>query len=195
MSGQFDGAGTKLLLVSALRPHKGHLRALRILEEYRRLYDPKARLIFAGTSDGRLPEFERGLHEAAESLGPDVVFAENITAGQMHELYVRADVLLCVSAHEGFGIPLVEAMFFGLPVVAWGQTAVPETLGEAGIILTEFNETAFATAIHDLLRDPAERQSIADAGRIRYRRLFATQVLERQVISVLGQTLGEAGLT
>jgi hypothetical protein len=88
VSGQFAGAGTKLLFVSALWPHKGHARALRVLPEYRRLYDPTARMIMAGTSSGRVPEFERELHRTVEILNfaGAAIFARNITVGQMHEL-------------------------------------------------------------------------------------------------------------
>jgi glycosyltransferase involved in cell wall biosynthesis len=81
----------------------------------------------------------------------------------MHELYANADVLLCVSAHEGFGIPAVEAMYFGLPIVAWGQATVPETLGEAGIVCSRIQRKGRPSATRPLplskRKKPAEIQS------------------------------------
>ncbi len=192
---RLDGAGGKLLCVSAIKPHKGHLRALRILLEYCRLYDPRARLVIAGTTDEWLSAYVQALHDEAARLGlaDNVIFAENISQAQLHGLYLSADVFLCVSEHEGFGVPLVEAMYFGVPVVAWGRTAVPETLGDAGIVLWEYDDTAFATAIRDIVQDRERASVIVEAGHRRYERCFQPRVVERRLIAILEEVLAGCG--
>jgi glycosyltransferase involved in cell wall biosynthesis len=86
---------------------------------------------------------------------PGLVSDEQLTAW-----YRVADAFVSASEHEGFGIPLAEAMAFGLPVIAAAHAAVPETLGESGVLLSAWDETSAAEAIARVLDRPAERDAI-----------------------------------
>jgi glycosyltransferase involved in cell wall biosynthesis len=84
-------------------------------------------------------------------------------------------------------------MYFGVPVVAWGRTAVPETLGDAGIVLWEYDDTAFATAIRDIVQDRERAGVIVEAGHRRYERCFQPRVVERRLIAILEEVLAGCG--
>ena len=78
-----------------------------------------------------------------------VYFTGQISAEARDALYLRADVYLSMSAHEGFCAPLIEALAHGVPVVARGAGAVPETLGGAGLVLDGADPPLVAEALHD----------------------------------------------
>jgi L-malate glycosyltransferase len=71
---------------------------------------------------------------------------------------------VCASDHEGFCVPLTEAMGHGVPIVAYGVTAVPETVGGAGLLLSDKSPLHFAAAVGRVLSDDALRQQLTAAG-------------------------------
>jgi L-malate glycosyltransferase len=81
--------------------------------------------------------------------------------------YRTADVFVCASEHEGFCVPVVEAMQFGLPVVAFAATAVVETAAEAALLIDDKSPLALAAAVHRVLSDPSLATVLTDAGSAR----------------------------
>ena len=81
--------------------------------------------------------------------------------------YRTADVLLCLSEHEGFNVPVIEAMHFDVPVVAYAAAAVPGTVGDGGLLLTDKDPVIVATAVERLRSDASLRQELVAAGRKR----------------------------
>ena len=84
---------------------------------------------------------------------------------ELGELYRQADVLVSASVHEGFCVPIVEAMHHGVPVVALAAAAVPETLGGAGLLIQSADAGTVAAAVHSVLGDAALRDRLVCAGR------------------------------
>ena len=103
-------------------------------------------------------------------LGGRVLFRPFASGSDLRSLYSLADLFLFPSLYEGFGIPPLEAMACGTPVVASSRTSVPEVVGDAGILLDPESETPWVETIARLLADPAERGRLAAAGRDRARR-------------------------
>jgi glycosyltransferase involved in cell wall biosynthesis len=113
------------------------------------------------------PLFEPELHQAmavAEHRIDLVGFVDDLPA-----LYRGASVYLSTSRYEGFGLPLVEAMASGLPVVTYDNSALPEVVGDAGIVVPDGDVGAMADAVADLLRSPARMRELSEAGRERAR--------------------------
>ncbi|MGH9285371.1 MAG: glycosyltransferase, partial [Acidimicrobiales bacterium] len=81
--------------------------------------------------------------------------------------YRAADVFVCLSEHEGFCVPLLEAWYHKVPIVAFAATAVPETLGPAGLLLADKAPAVVATAVHRVLSDPGLRTRLVEAGTAR----------------------------
>jgi glycosyltransferase involved in cell wall biosynthesis len=142
-----------ILFVGRLVPHKRQDLVIRAFAEYRRSFAPDARLTLAGMPLS--PEYGAVLGRLAEELAPGAVaFESGISAARLAELYRSAHVFLCLSEHEGFCIPVLEALQFGVPVVARAAGAVPEVLGDAGMLLTEDDGLAVvAELLHLVVTD------------------------------------------
>jgi glycosyltransferase involved in cell wall biosynthesis len=122
-----------IVFVGRLTPHKRQDLVIRAFASYRR-QAPDARLVLVGVAIS--PGFEAGLRQLAEELAPGAVtFESGIPSSRLWEHYRAAHVFLCLSEHEGFCIPLLEAFHFGLPVIARDAGAVSEVLGDAGILV------------------------------------------------------------
>jgi glycosyltransferase involved in cell wall biosynthesis len=99
--------------------------------------------------------------------------------------YREADTFVSLSEHEGFGVPLLEAMKFDLPVVAYDAAAIGETVGDAGVLLHERDLAQAAEAAALVSEDTALRAKLAAAGRKRVAD-FDTEKIAQQTREVLG---------
>lgn len=124
-----------VLFVGRLAPHKRQDLIIRAFARYRR-ERPDARLVLVGVPMTRA--YGEQLRRLADELAPGAVsFEVEVSTGRLSELYGRADVFLCLSEHEGFCIPLLEAFHFGVPVIARAQGAIGEVAADAGVLLSE----------------------------------------------------------
>ncbi len=170
--------GTRWLFVSRLAPNKCQHDVVAAFAVYRKLFDPRAHLTLVGgvTAPRYLTAIRRlaGELDLGDSLElPDT--PDTLDFPALLAEFAAADVFVCLSEHEGFGVPLIEAMELGVPVVAFAAAAVPETVGDAGLLLTDKDPLAVAMAVNGLVGDEAARSGAVEAGRAR----AATFALER----------------
>ncbi len=128
---------------------------------------PEAELrIVGGSTSARYDATLTGLVEA---LGLDdiVTFTGWIDHRQLEREYLQASVFCTLSDHEGFGVPIVEAMTHGLPVVAFESTAIGETVGNSGLLLNSKSPQLVATALERVLTDERLADKLSENG---YRR-------------------------
>jgi glycosyltransferase involved in cell wall biosynthesis len=156
--------GAGWLFVGRLSPNKCHQDLIKAFAVHRQVFDPKARLRLVGGSSSRI--YEKALRKLAEGIGVDgaVDFVGEASDAVVGAHFRAADVYVSVSEHEGFGVPLLEAMHHRLPVVAFGAAAVPETIGGAGLCLESKAPTTVATAVHRVLTDEPLRAALVAAG-------------------------------
>ncbi len=153
--------GADLLFVGKVSPHKAPHDLVKMLSVLRRLYDPLARLHLVGSPIGdRYAEALRGFVSGL-GLEDAVTVTGSVDAATLEAYYRAADVFVCASEHEGFCVPLIEAMGRGVPVVAYGVTAVPETVDDAGIVLDRKDPLLFAAAVARVLEDEELRSRLA----------------------------------
>ena len=164
---QPSDAGTTWLYVSRVSPNKAHHDLLKAFAVYRRVYDDRATLRLIGGSSSHA--YSTALRELATALriGDAIEWLPDASDAAKHAAFGEADVFVALSDHEGFGIPLLEAMHHRVPVIAFGSTAVPETLGDGGICLPSKEPTTVAAAVHRVVSDPTLRAALADAGSTR----------------------------
>jgi glycosyltransferase involved in cell wall biosynthesis len=156
--------GADLLFVGKVSPHKGQDDLVKALAAYRRAYDPQARLHIVGGAISE--EYQTAVERFAAELGlaDAVEIAGSITHEELIAYYAGCDVFLCLTNHEGFCVPLLEAMYHRLPIVTWACTAVPETVGDAGLVLADKQPARVAAAIDRVVRDGHLRDELARAA-------------------------------
>ena len=125
-------------------------------------------------------------------LEDKIQFVSGISTEQMVKFYAEASVAVVPSVYEGFGLPAGEAMACGVPVVSTDGGALPEVVGDAGVIVPAKNVDAMASAIDELLRDPARRIALGQAGRQRILEKFCWQVCAREMSEYYREVLGNA---
>jgi len=181
--------GADILFVGRVVPSKAQHELVKALWVYRRLYDPEARLhLVGGTSSFAYLKALRGfVHELG--LAGAVRIAGEVSDSALAAYFAAADVYLSLSAHEGFGVPLVEAMAAGVPVVARSVGAIRETVGDAALLLAGSDPLYTAAALHRVCTDGALRQRLVDAGRRRVPQL-SLDVVAGQVVAAVATVAG-----
>ena len=151
---KYRGDGwTNLLFVGRIAPNKCQQDVIRAFYVYQKRYNPKSRLFLVGNGTGE--KYQQQLADYAQQLGiaDKVIFPGHIKFNAILAYYHLADVFVCMSEHEGFCVPIVEAMHFRKPIVAYASTAIPETLGKGGLLLDSKDPELAAGAINRVLED------------------------------------------
>jgi glycosyltransferase involved in cell wall biosynthesis len=165
MNGRVVPAPT-VLFVGRLVPHKRQDLAIRAFARFRSV-SPGARLVLVGTPLS--PDYARALVSLAGALAPGAVtFSAGLSPAQLWDHYRSAGVFLCLSEHEGFCIPLLEAFHFGVPVIARDAGAVSEVVGDAAVLVDSSDDIAtVAELLPIVLGDPELRDELARRGQRR----------------------------
>jgi glycosyltransferase involved in cell wall biosynthesis len=176
--------GAALLFVGRIVPSKAQHELVQALWVFRQSYDPAARLhLVGGTSSF---EYLKALREYIDDLGLSgaVRIVGQVSDAALAAYFEAADLYLSLSVHEGFGVPLVEAMTAGVPVVARRAGAIAETAADGALLLESTDHAYVAAAVHRVLGDGALRQHLVEAGRARVAALGADSVGDRLVEAV-----------
>lgn len=180
--------GVHILHVGRLAPNKCIEDIIRTFWFFHRFVEPRSRLWLVGIDiDTELYSFalKRLTHEL--EIDGAVRFVGHLGDGGVKALYEAASVYLCMSEHEGFCLPLVEAMHFGLPVVAFASSAVPDTLGGAGVLCREKRHAEIAEVIGEVARNAELRDRLIAAGRARVAAL-GFEIFSERVARLFGET-------
>ncbi len=158
-----------LLFVGRVSPNKAQHDLILALAAYREMYGIPARLsIVGGAASGayylalRRLVTKLGLNDAVDMPG-------SVSAEELSAYYAGSDIFVCASEHEGFCVPLLEAMYHSLPIIAFESTAVPETLAGSGLLIRDKRPISFAAAIHQVATNPALGMALAKRGESRLR--------------------------
>jgi glycosyltransferase involved in cell wall biosynthesis len=172
-----------VLYVGINKPHKN---LVRLVQAWARMPDTvrgDTRLVLAGREDPRYPQTRQaiaqlGLQDSVTILGP-------VPDSDMAALYSGAVAFVFPSLYEGFGLPVLEAMACGTPVVASNRSSLPEVVGQAGLLIDPFDMDALAAALSRLLLDAELRRELSAQGLIRARH-FSWEHAARETLAVYG---------
>jgi glycosyltransferase involved in cell wall biosynthesis len=173
------GPGPVLLTVAQQLPHKRIERVLAAVAVLQQQFRADAHLALVGVE--RFPAYSAALASFADSVGArNVHFLGRVDDAELSALYLRSDAMVTMSDHEGFCVPVIEAMAAGLPVVASDRAALPETVGDAGLVVDEPDDPVLVAAVLDrLLADEGLCRTLSGRGVSRARRYDATASLVR----------------
>jgi L-malate glycosyltransferase len=160
LSADFDDAWTNVLFVGRVIPNKRFDALIRSFHAYRTRFNPRSRLLLVGSTAG-FEEYRTQLLALAARLGtPDVHLLGHVTNEQLAAFYEVADVFLSASEHEGFCVPIVEAFYVGVPVLAYAATAVPGTMDGGGILYKTQDPLEVAALIDAVASDADLRDAV-----------------------------------
>lgn len=173
------GAPPTILFVGRLTPHKRQDDLLRAFALYRAEHAPDARLVLVG--EPLSPRYRAALAGLAERLAPGAVeIASGLSPEELWERYRSAHAFLCLSEHEGFCVPLLEAFHFGVPVVARPAGGIPEVAGDAALLVSEGEDLAVvAELVHLAVGDAPLRGELRRRGEGRLAAFAYDRVAER----------------
>ncbi len=160
---RFDDGITNVMFVGRVIPNKKFEDVIRAFHVYRTRFNPRSRLLLVGSYSG----FERYLAMLHALVGrlatPDVHFLGHVSNEELSALYDVADIFLCASEHEGFCVPLMEAFFKRVPVVAFAATAVPATMDGGGVLYDTKDPHEIARLIGAIVDDPRIEEAVLES--------------------------------
>ncbi|WP_406239957.1 glycosyltransferase (plasmid) [Acetobacter orientalis] len=136
-----------LLFVSRVVAHKGHLNAIAVADRTQEITGRRVRLNIVGKGLDEPSAFSMRLRQAIKLAKAEIVVHGLVSDDALVHLYQTSDVFICLSEHEGFGLPVFEAMRYRLPVVAWATTAFRELLVDHPFAFPNFDLDLFAASI------------------------------------------------
>src|SRR6185436_14518363 len=162
VAGDFDDDWTNILFVGRVIPNKKIDDLIRFFHAYHTVFNPRSRLLIVGAQSG-FDRYLASLHQLAASLGTDnVEFIGHVSDEELLAFYEVADLFLCASEHEGFCVPLVEAFYMEVPVLAYAATAVPATMDGAGVLFDTKEPLEVARLMDAIVADRDLQQRIVD---------------------------------
>jgi glycosyltransferase involved in cell wall biosynthesis len=173
-----------ILFVGTIEPRKN---VVRLIEAYSRLRDGQVKLVIGGDR-GWLYEEVFARVEELELTG-DVLFPGYIPPDELPLWYNAAELFVYPSLYEGFGLPPLEAMACGTPVITSTVSSLPEVVGEAGLTVDPMDSKGLAEAMNQVLGDGALRQSMRERGLARAG-CFSWARAARETVGVYQRALG-----
>jgi glycosyltransferase involved in cell wall biosynthesis len=159
----WDDDHVNILFVGRITPNKRPDHLIRHVHTYRRMFGRPVRLLLAG-SHTHFENYRDEVQAFAARLGAtDIEMLGQVTNEELTALYDVADVFLCASEHEGFCVPLLEAFYKRVPVIALAATAVPATMDGGGVLYERDDSTVVAGLIEAVVSDEALEDRILAA--------------------------------
>ncbi len=156
----FDDGWTNIVFVGRMAPNKKIEDVIRFFHVYQTHFNSRSRLLLVGSHEG-LDRYVFALTELLERLGQKhVEFLGRVSNSELVACYESADLFLCASEHEGFCVPIVEAFYKEVPVMAYAAAAVPSTMDGAGMLYHAKDPMLIAALMNDVLSDGSRQEDI-----------------------------------
>lgn len=186
----YGDSKTNICMVGRVAPNKGHPALIAAFAAYHHEYNSESRLIIIGKEETRLRQYSPLLREMAHRLKikDAVVFAGEVSEAALKAYYQTAHAFMITSEHEGFCVPLIEAMAMGVPVIAYASSAITETVADAGIVWEERNPYLLAESLDRLIKKSLSAH-LCVKGQRRYQEKFTNQKIEESFLNAMSGVL------
>jgi len=180
-----------ILMVGRLAPNKAHPALIEAFASYHHDYNPNSRLFIVGKEERRLSTYNNLLREMAIllKLRNAVVFGGEVSDSELKAYYSLSDVFMITSEHEGFCVPLVEAMSMKIPIVAYSSSAITSTVEGAGLVWNERNPYLLAESINSIINGDGVGKSLGEMGLQRYLLNFTNETIKSSFLHAISRVL------
>jgi glycosyltransferase involved in cell wall biosynthesis len=159
---KYNDEFVNILVVGRISPNKKVEDAIKCFFYYNKYINNRSRLFLVGSHSG-MDKYYAYLKDLVLKLNLDNVhFTGHINLDELVSYYKIGNIFLTMSEHEGFCVPLLESMYFRIPIIAYNSTAIPHTLGGSGILFNEKNYVEIAEMINLLVEDKTLKKKIID---------------------------------
>lgn len=176
-----------VLFLGNLEPRKNLQTLLRAYQSLPGNLRERYPMVIAGASGWHTQELKKALHLIQDREKP--ILTGYVPQQLLPDLYRGASLFVYPSFYEGFGLPVLEAMACGIPVVASNTSSLPEVVGETGILINPYDADELRDAIGKVLEDPGQRKEMSERG-LERAKLFSWDKCARETLSVYQEVLG-----
>ncbi|MFU0800670.1 MAG: glycosyltransferase family 4 protein [Xylanivirga thermophila] len=186
---KYTDGNVNILFVGRIAPNKRQEDIIKTFYYYKKYINPGARLFLVGSYEG-MERYYNALLDLVNALDiEDVYFTGKVPFSHILAYYRVANVFLCMSEHEGFCVPLIESMYFNVPIIAYNAAAIPYTLDGAGILINKKDYIMTAELINRLVNDKTLKDRLVHNGRRRLEYFSydnISDMFKRHIQSILG---------
>jgi glycosyltransferase involved in cell wall biosynthesis len=175
---KYDDDYVNIIFTGRIIPQKRQDDLIKIFYYYQKI-NPKSRLILIGNADNFKRYYTSLLNLIKRLQINNVIFTGSVSTEDLVAYYKLADIFLCMSEWESFCVPLVESMYFNVPIIAYNATAIPQTLGDGGFLINKKNYLEIAELINILIEDRTLREIIIKKQKKRLNEFTYEKNMER----------------
>lgn len=175
-----------LLFVGRVAPNKGHVHLIETIRSYKKIYGNNIHLNIIGSISCELRNYYKDLRKLINDydLNDMISFYNHITFEQLNTFYATADIFLLMSEHEGFCVPILEAQYHNVPIIALDRAAIKETLGMEQLIYEKVDYDVFASAIYTLTTDKEIHSYLAKQGYNNFLKYESVKIIELMLTAI-----------
>jgi len=188
---KYNDGKTNILMVGRVVPNKGHRDLIDTFAVYNRYYSSKSRLLIVGKIDDKLIGYADYIRKRIKGYGLEekVILTGEVSDAELKTYYLMARVFLMTSHHEGFCVPLVEAMSMKIPIVSYGSCAISGTVDRAGLVWDRMDPYLMASSINMIVENEDIYYSLGEIGWRRYKSEFTNDVIREKFLKAVGNLL------
>ncbi len=175
---------TNILYVSRFVPNKCQHDLIKVFYLYQKFCNSNSRLILVGPES--VSSYFSEVRQMVDELSlKDVLMPGHVSFSELLAFYRASDVFVSMSEHEGFSVPVVESFLLGVPVIAFSAGAVPQTVGQAGILLEKKDPEVVAEAVDAVCTSNWLHAELVRRGRERYENYFRPEIVAERLRAIL----------
>jgi glycosyltransferase involved in cell wall biosynthesis len=190
-----DFGSKQILIVSDISPRKNHIRLMQAFERAQELSQRRLELVVAGQTRTAIPELEYMLRDVSKRReNVKITMMGYVPDSEILSLYAKADVFVFPSLYEGFGLPVLEAMACGCPVITSNVSSLPEVVGDAALLVDPYNVEALAQAMFTVLEDDELKKEMSKKG-IAQAQKFSWDKAGAELLALCTDVANKEGIT
>ncbi|MGD9971205.1 MAG: glycosyltransferase [Sulfuricurvum sp.] len=189
---QLSDGSFNLLFVGRVAPNKGHIHLIETIKSYKRIYGNNVHLHIVGSIACELQPYYKKLKQLIKQyqLNDMITFHEHVSFPELNTFYKCTDIFLLMSEHEGFCVPILEAQYHNIPILALDRAAIKETIGPAQLVYEKVDYDLFAAAIYTLKNNQEIRFYLTREGYSNFLK-YESSTIAKHMLSTIQKIIDE----